>query len=136
MRRCWVTEEVAWLEQKAAWAGLKSIVMVEAEREVIGKAPQSERRYVISRLAAEAKASLRCVRGHWGVENSLHGVLDVAFREDACQIKEKTTAAKMATLRHIALNLLNEEKSCQRGVKGKRLKAGWNQAYLLKVLKF
>jgi predicted transposase YbfD/YdcC len=133
-RRCWVTEDIDWLEEKDVWAGLKSIVMVEAEREVIGKAISVERRYFISSLSANAKESLNAVRSHWQIENSLHWVLDVGFREDDCQIKDENAAANMATLRHITLNLLNQEKSCKRGVKGKRLKAAWNQDYLLKVL--
>lgn len=79
-RRCVVTEDVNWLEQKRDWAGLKSIIMVESERALSGKEPQRERRYFISSLPANAKASLRVVRSHWQIENSLHWVLDVAFR--------------------------------------------------------
>lgn len=134
MRRCWATEEIDWLEQKADWAGLKSIVMVEAVREISGDQPSCEKRYFISSLSADAAENLRAVRGHWEIENSLHWVLDVAFGEDACQIKAQNGAANRALLRHIALNLLNQEKNCKRGVKGKMLKAGRNQAYLLKVL--
>lgn len=133
-RRCWVTEDVDWLVQKPKWAGLKSIVMVESRREIIGKEASLERRYFISSLAADAKEILRAVRGHWGIENSLHWVLDVAFREDHCQIKDVTAAENMAILRHIVLNLLKQEKSCKRGIKTKRLKAGWDESYLLRVL--
>ena len=123
-----------WLADGTDWAGLKSIVMVESIRKVAGKSPTCERRYFISSLEANAKENLRCVRGHWQIENSLHWVLDVAFREDSCQIKVENGAANMAILRHIALSLLNKEKSCKRSVKGKMLKAGRNQDYLLKVL--
>lgn len=133
-RRCFVTEDIDWLENKEDWAGLKSIVMVESIREVIGKSTSRERRFFISSLSANAKESLRCVRGHWEIENQLHWVLDVAFHEDDCQIKVENGAANMAILRHIALNLLNKEKSCKRSIKGKMLKAGRNQDYLLKVL--
>ncbi len=133
-RRCWMTEDVSWLLQKEAWVGLKSIIMVESVREVIGQAATTERRYFISSLASDAKEALRCVRGHWAIENSLHWVLDVAFREDACRIREKNAAENMAMLRHLVLNLLKQEKSCKRGIKTKRLKAGWDESYLLKVL--
>lgn len=75
-RRCWATGDVAWLEQKAAWRGLQSIVMVEADREVRGCERTVERRYFISSLPAEAKPLLDAVRGHWGIENSLHWCLD------------------------------------------------------------
>ncbi len=134
VRRCWVTEDIEWLEEKANWAGLKSIIMVEAEREVIGKETSCERRFFISSLCAAAKESLRAVRSHWQIENSLHWVLDVAFREDACQIKSENGAANMAVLRHVALNLLNQEKSYKRGIKAKQFKSALNQDYLLKVL--
>ena len=133
-RRCWVTEEVAWLAQKEDWVGLKSIVMVESQREIIGKPPTIERRYFISSLAADAKQSLQAVRGHWAIENSLHWVLDIAFREDDCRIRAENSAENMAILRHISLNLLKQEESCKRGIKTKRLKSGWDEAYLSKVL--
>ena len=108
--------------------------MVESRREVIGQAASVERRYFISSLAADAKEALRCVRGHWAIENSLHWVLDVSFREDDCRIRAENATENMAILRHIVLNLLKQEKSCKRGIKTKRLKAGWDENYLLKVL--
>ena len=134
-RRCWATGDVAWLEQQAQWRGLQSIVMVEADREVIGKGRTVERRYFISSLPAEAKPLLAAVRGHWGIENSLHWCLDVAMREDASRIRRDHAPENVAILRHIALNLLKQEKSCKLGIKRKQLKAGWEHDYLLKVLR-
>jgi predicted transposase YbfD/YdcC len=133
-RRCWVTEDTGWFTEKAEWAGLRSFVMVEAEREVLGQAASVERRYFISSLAADAKQALRAVRGHWQVENSLHWVLDVAFREDGCRTRTGNAPENLATLRHIAVNLLKQERSCKLGIKSKRLKAGWDEGYMLKVL--
>jgi predicted transposase YbfD/YdcC len=135
-RRCWVTEEISWLEGKEKWKNLKSIVMVEAIREVIGKEKTVERRYFISSLEADAKLGLKCVRGHWAIENNLHWCLDIGFREDANQVREAKSAENLATLRHIGINLLKQEKSCKRGIEGKRKKAGWDENYLLKVLQF
>jgi predicted transposase YbfD/YdcC len=133
-RRCWVTEDTDWLTGKAEWAGLRSIIMVEAEREVLGRAATKERRYFISSLPADAKQALRAVRSHWQVENSLHWVLDVAFREDECRTRTGHAPENLATLRHMAVNLLKQERSCKLGIKSKRLKAGWDESYMLKVL--
>jgi len=134
-RRCWVTEEIGWLEEKDEWRNLKSVVLVEAIREVIGQGKTVERRYFISSLEANAELALKCVRGHWAVENQLHWCLDIGFREDDCRVSEATSAENLATLRHIGLNLLKQETSCRLGIKSKRKKAGWDDSYLLKVLK-
>jgi predicted transposase YbfD/YdcC len=133
-RRCWVTEEIEWLEQKAEWANLKSVIMVEAIREVIGGKKTVERRYFISSLGANAEEALRAVRGHWAIENQLHWCLDIGFREDDCRTREATAVENLATIRHLGLNLLKQEKSSKRGIKGKRKKAGWDENYLMKVL--
>jgi len=134
-RRCWATSDVEWLEPKAQWQGLQSIVMVEADREVRGRERTLERRYFISSLPAEAKPLLAAVRGHWGIENQLHWCLDVAMREDASRIRTDHAPENVAVLRHIALNLLKQERSCKLGIKRKQLKAGWDHDYLLKVLR-
>jgi predicted transposase YbfD/YdcC len=133
-RRCWVTEDTDWFTEKGEWAGLRPFIMVEAEREVLGQAATVERRYFISSLPADAKQILRAVRSHWQVENSLHWVLDVAFREDACRTRTGHAPENLATLRHIAVNLLKQERGCKLGVKSKRLKAGWDESYMLRVL--
>ncbi len=135
-RRCWVTEEIGWLESKEDWKNLKTVVMVEAIREVIGKEKTVERRYFISSLEANATELLRCVRGPWAIENELHWCLDIGFREDNCQVREAVSAENLATLRHIGINLLKQEKSSKRGIEGKRKKAGWDENYLRKVLNF
>lgn len=132
-RRYYTISDIEWLEGKADWKGLKSIGMVESERE-IGEKVTKEIRYYISSLPGNAKQFGDAVRRHWGIENSLHWVLDVAFREDECRIRKGYAAENFAVLRHIALNLVRQEKSIKRGVKGKRLKAGWDNDYLGKIL--
>jgi predicted transposase YbfD/YdcC len=133
-RRCTAVEDLEWFTEKDQWAGLRSLVMVESKREIIGEKVTVERRYFITSLRANAKEILKAVRSHWEVENQLHWCLDVSFREDACRTREGNAPENLAVLRHIALNLLKQEKTCKLGIKSKRLKAGWDDSYLLKVL--
>jgi predicted transposase YbfD/YdcC len=93
-----------------------------------------ESRYYISSLANEAATLLKAARSHWGIENSLHWVLDVAMGEDDSRICKEHAPENMALLRRIALSLLKQERTLKRGVQGKRLKAAMNPGYLLKVL--
>ena len=91
-------------------------------------------RYYISSLARPAQTLLEVTRRHWGIENSLHWSLDVTFREDHSRVRKDNGPQNLAVLRQIALNLLKQETSLKRGLQGKRLKAGWVEDYLLKVL--
>ena len=133
VRRYYCTEDIEWMEEKGKWKGLRSIGMVESEREVDGEVTV-ERRYYLNSIKGEAEKFGEAVRGHWGIENSVHWVLDVTFREDESRIRKENGPENMAVLRQIALNLLKKEASCRRGVRGKRLKAGWDNRYLLAVL--
>ena len=107
--------------------------MVEARRE-IGDTVQIDTRYFLTSLPAHAGRFAHAVRQHWGVENSLHWVLDVSFQEDACRIRKEKGAQTFAVLRHIALNLLRREPHHKRGIKARRKRAGWDRDYLVQVL--
>ena len=85
-------------------------------------------------MEASAKWQLEVVRAHWSIENSLHWSMDVTFREDQSQVRKDHGPQNMATLRQISHNLLKRETSLKVGIQGKRLKAGWREDYLLKVL--
>lgn len=107
--------------------------MVESTRES-GTQSSVERRYYISSLPADAAEIGRSVRSHWGIENSLHWVLDVIFNEDAMRNRQKNSAANMAIIRHCAINLLKQDKSGKTSLRGKRLKAGWDNDYMIKLI--
>lgn len=136
LRRCWVCQDLDWLEKKDRWASLKAIIRVESERQEVGSIETATReyRYYISSLESSAEEILGGIRKHWGIENSLHWVLDIAFSEDATQILTGNGARNLGIFRHVAINLLNQEKTLKRGVKAKRLRAACDERYLEKVL--
>ncbi|NLE45811.1 MAG: ISAs1 family transposase [Chloroflexi bacterium] len=135
-RSCQVLDVREWLyylDTERAWAGLRSIVRVTARRQV-GEERSEETRYFISSLPCDAPRLLQVVRDHWGVENGLHWVLDLAFQEDASRIRKDNSPENFSRLRRLALNLLRNEKTAKVGIKAKRRRAGWDEQYLLKVL--
>jgi predicted transposase YbfD/YdcC len=133
-RRYWTASDIDWLPDRALWKNLSSIVMVQRERYVNG-ATSMETSYYVTSLKSDAEHVARAVRGHWGIENSLHWVLDIAFREDESRIRKENAPANFAIIRHMALNLLRKETSLRRSIKTKRLKAGWDTDYLARILR-
>ena len=109
--------------------------MVESIREIKG-IQSIERRYYLSSLELDVKQFATAVRNHWGVENSCHWVLDVVMREDQSRARTGFSAENLATVRRMAINLLNQEKTKKRGIKGKQLNASWDHSYLLRLLNF
>lgn len=133
IRRYYQSAELSWFADRQKWDNLQSVGMVEAIRHLNGQ-QTCERRYYLSSLPLNVQTFARAVRGHWGVENKLHWTLDVWFREDQSRARSGYAAENLATLRRLALNLLKQEKTKKRGIKGKQLNASWDHAYLLRLL--
>ena len=136
VRECWATSDPEYLDsvrQTQKWANLRSIIMIVRPR-IIDDEETIKVRFFISSLQANAKRFLKATRQHWGIENGLHWVLDIAFNEDRSRVRKDHAPANLAVLRHMAVNLLKQETSAKGGIKAKRLQAGWNEDYLLKVL--
>lgn len=136
-RKCSVVSDFQFIQNiDNKWNKLTQVIKIESIREFKNSDKPTEKatRYYISSLKEKAVDLQRHIRSHWGVENKLHWILDVAFSEDASRKRNNNAAQNYSILLKIALNLLKNEKTEKQGILGKRLKAGWNQAYLLKVL--
>jgi len=134
-RKCSVIADLSLIEKASEWASLQGLVRIESERyhKATGKT-EREIHYYITSLIADAVRLNSVIRQHWGIENKLHWVLDVGFGEDLDRKRAGHSAQNFSVLNRIALNLLKQDKSSKRGVKGKRLKAAWNHPCLLKLL--
>jgi predicted transposase YbfD/YdcC len=136
IRHCWSISDPEYLEavrECKRWPGLKTLVLIENERR-IGEKVEKKTQYCITSLENEAEKILRAKRSHWEIENSLHWVLDIAFSEDRSRVRKDNAPENLAVLRQLALNLLKHETTMKVGIKGKRLRCGWDTDYLLKVL--
>jgi len=132
-RKYWTLSNLESLTGIKDWDRLNLIGMVESKCQR-GDDVSTEFRFYISSLDCDAKLFANAVRKHWGIENSLHWVLDVAFREDESRIRKGNAPENLAIIRHLVLNLLKNEKSVKGGTETKRMRAGWDNEFLIKVI--
>jgi predicted transposase YbfD/YdcC len=135
-RRVFASTEAASLDALSGWPGLRSVLAVESIRSVNGASSkvETEIRYFLSSCPDGPAVLGQAVRAHWAVENALHWVLDVTFREDDSRVRDRTAARNLAMLRKIALNLVGRDQTTKASVRAKRKKAAWNDAYMLQLL--
>lgn len=136
IRECWAFTPHEWqtyFRTLDKWPSLQSVAMIRSQR-IIGEKTTAETHLVISSLTAQAKLILQAKRHHWGIENKLHWVLDVAFAEDLSRVRQGYAAENLAVIRHLVLNLLRQDKKYKLGIENKRLRCGWDVAYRTQVL--
>lgn len=133
VRRYYMDDQIDWLRKRhPGWINLTSIGMVESTRTIKGKTSVERRFYIIS-LSQDLPRFSHAVRAHWGIENKVHWVLDVTFQEDGHRARVKNLPQIFSTLKRVALNLLRQDQS-RGSLRGKRLRAGWNDAFLVSLL--
>jgi predicted transposase YbfD/YdcC len=128
--------DIAWLKERHDWPGLRSIVMVETVREIgihPGAKVERERRFYIASAAADAKALGLAIRGHWSIENGLHWVMDMVFRDDECRIRKHNAPANFTTIKHMASNLLRRAPG-KDSLRVKRHIAAWDDDFLASLI--
>lgn len=133
VREVWTTAHLETLRDRERWIKLQSVACVRSERTSAGETTV-ETRFYLSSAASNAERLANAIRSHWGVENQVHWVLDVVFADDASRVRINHSAHNLAIIRHIVLNMLRQETTLKSSLRQKRLRAGWDDTYLIKVL--
>lgn len=134
-REYYIEKDIGWMaDALKEWKGLSGIGACRSTTEAEGSVASTVSYAIFSSPEMTAKKYGKYKRGHWGIENSLHWCLDIAFNEDQSRMRKGYAAENMNILRHMCLNMLKQEKTCRMGIKGKRKKCGWDHKYLIKVL--
>lgn len=129
VRRVWCTEDLSQIPKSSEWSSIRTVIMVESVRRE-GEEESIEQRYYVSSRPANAKELGALIRSHWAIENSLHWVLDMTFREDESRVRDRKAAENLSLLRKIALNTVRSDKSRSCSMRSKRKIAGWDESYL------
>jgi predicted transposase YbfD/YdcC len=133
IREVWTTGQLDAIRDRERWTKLQSVACVRSERTSVGETTIETRVY-LSSAVSDAKRLANAIRSHWGIENQVHWVLDVVFADDDSRVRIDHSAHNLAILRHIVLNMLRQESSLKTSLRQKRLRAGWDDTYVLKVL--
>jgi len=130
-----VSDDVQWLrEQFPQWNTINSIGVVESTRDTGKGEPKTERRYFISSLGADEELFAHVVRSHWGIENRLHYMLDVIYREDACRVRMDNSPRTLSLIRKIALTIARSDKKSKTSIRGRVQQMAWSEDYLESLL--
>jgi len=127
-----VIHDAAWLNHRHDWPGLKAVAIVESTRETGGKIA-TETRFYITSLTAPASQVGPAIRSHWSIENGLHWVLDMTFRDDECRVRTDHAPANLAVIRHLAQNLIRQAPG-KESIRLRRKAAAWDDAYLVSLI--
>jgi predicted transposase YbfD/YdcC len=131
-RKTTVIHDVDWLQKRHNWPGLKAVVMVESTREIQGKIEQETRFYLTSLVVVAALLG-PVIRSHWAIENSLHWVMDMVFRDDECRVRTEHAPANFTTIKHMAHNLIRKAPG-KDSLRLKRKVAAWDDDFLASVI--
>ena len=127
-----VIHDVAWLDDMHDWPGLKAVAVIESTRE-IGAEIEKTTRFYITSLTAPASVVGPAIRDHWSIENSLHWVMDMTFRDDECRVRTDNAPANLAVIRHMAQNLIRRAPG-KESLRLRRKTAGWDDDYLARLI--
>lgn len=134
VRECIISEEISWLHSKSDWAGINGVGAIYCTVEQDGITSEQSHYFIYSCIGLNAEQIMRYKRSHWGVENKLHWVLDMAFREDESRARKDNSAENFNVIRQIAFNILKSEKSFKGGITDKQFKCLLDPSYLDKIV--
>jgi predicted transposase YbfD/YdcC len=134
-RRVFACPDIGVFATLKDWPGLRAVLAVETIRGIPGRGKvTAEVRHYLSSAALPPEALAAAIRRHWGIENGLHWVLDVGFREDASRVRERNAARNLALLRKVALNFARADTTLKASLKGKRKYAGWDDTFMATLI--